>query len=276
MGSAAAVATGMADIALGTQTAGSIIRPASFCGIYGFRPTFGTVSVAGVKLVAPSLDTVGWFARDAAHLDLVHACLTGRSRALPPTMPALGVARTPCWNSASPDTRQAVYGALRRAREAGAVTGPVRSEQLLDGLERAQQVMTAYEAARSLAWEHGHRDQLSSSLLALLDAGRALDPTDYDEARRRRDRAVAGLDGLFGDAAVLLAPAVVGEAPAGLDGTGDPVFSRAWSLLGLPAAAIPWAQGYTGLPVGVQLIGRPGDDLAVLAAARWFAALLPA
>ncbi|MDX6328908.1 MAG: hypothetical protein QOI83_1291, partial [Streptomycetaceae bacterium] len=154
MGSAAAVACGMADIALGTQTAGSIIRPASFCGVFGFKPTFGTVSPAGVKLFAPSLDTVGWFARTPELLDAVRVCLTGRAPAAPLTgPPRIGVLRTEQWAACAPESAQAVAEMADRARAADAQVSEVTQPDFLDGLAGDLTVM-AYESARTLAWEH--------------------------------------------------------------------------------------------------------------------------
>jgi Asp-tRNA(Asn)/Glu-tRNA(Gln) amidotransferase A subunit family amidase len=272
MGSAAAVACGMADIALGTQTAGSIIRPASFCGVFGFKPTFGTVSPAGVKLFAPSLDTVGWFARTPELLDAVRVCLTGRAPATPLTgPPRIGVLRTEQWPACAPESAQAVAEMADRARAADAQVSEVTQPDFLDGLAGELTVM-AYESARTLAWEHrSHRDQLSPPLRDFLDLGAATDPAAYDRVLARRDAARAREAELFGACDVLLTPAVVGEAPLGLADTGDPQFARLWTLLGLPTVAIPAITGPTGLPVGVQLLARTGQDAALLAAACWLA-----
>jgi Asp-tRNA(Asn)/Glu-tRNA(Gln) amidotransferase A subunit family amidase len=271
MGSAAAVATGMADIAVGTQTASSITRPASFCGIYGFKPSYGAVPMTGVKLVAPSLDTVGWFARDAGLLDAAHAALTGKDRTQrPSTEPRVAIVRTPSWDEASEDSQLAVLQASLASRERGAEISDPAPDDVLEGLAEAQQVVMGYEAFRSLAWEYDHRDQLSALLAGMLDAGGRMTVQEYDEARRRRDQALARLPSLFRDADVLLAPAAMGEAPQDLSGTGDPLFGRPWSLLGLPTVTVPWGLGSTGMPIGVQAIARPGEDRALLSFARWF------
>jgi Asp-tRNA(Asn)/Glu-tRNA(Gln) amidotransferase A subunit family amidase len=271
MGSAAAVACGMTDVALGTQTSASITRPASFCGVYGFKPTYGAVSVAGVKLVAPSLDTVGWFARDPRVLDAAHVSLTAQLPAPTPTgPPRLALARTPNWAAAMPDSQAAVLDAITAARELGALILPESRDDVLDGLVQAHLTVLTYEAARSLSWEHQHRHALSPQLLALLDSGLDTPVDDYDAARLLRDHAQRRVSALFGDADILLAPAAVGEAPAGLSGTGDPLFGRVWSLLGLPTLAIPFAIGSTGLPVGIQAVARPGHDRDLLSFATWF------
>jgi Asp-tRNA(Asn)/Glu-tRNA(Gln) amidotransferase A subunit family amidase len=273
MGSAAAVATGMADIALGTQTAGSVIRPASFCGVYGFKPTFGSVPVAGVKLVAPSLDTVGWFAREPAALDRVRVALTGRPAAAAlACAPVIGVLRTDEWHLCAPESRRAVRRLADAARAHGARVIEVPVPDFLDGLAAQQPTVMAYEAARTLAWERrAHGDRLSDGLREILDRGHATDPAEYDRVQARRRQATACLDELFDTADALLTPAVVGEAPAGLTTTGDPRFARLWTMLGTPSAAVPVGTGPTGLPVGAQLVGRAGDDGRLLAVLAWLA-----
>jgi Asp-tRNA(Asn)/Glu-tRNA(Gln) amidotransferase A subunit family amidase len=277
-GSAAAVACGMADVALGTQTAGSVIRPAAFCGVFGFKPSFGEVTTAGVKLVAPSLDTVGWFARTVADLDAVRVVLTGRRPLTPAARPPrIAVVETDVWPDADDDSRGAVSGAAARAAAAGAEVTRRRAGRELDGLSGRFPAVMAYEAARSLAWEHrACRDRLTPRALTVLDAGAEVDPADYDSVQARVAWARTRLDDLiFGDAEVVLTAAVVGEAPAGLTSTGDPRMSYLWSLLGLPSLCVPGLTGTSGLPVGVQLIGRSGDDARVLAAGAWLAARVP-
>ena len=282
-GSAAAVACGMVDLALGTQTAGSVIRPAGFCGVFGFKPTFGTVAIGGVKLVAPSLDTIGWFARSLAVLDAARVVLTGRRPASAGAVaershpPSFVVVPTDTWDGADQDSRDAVEAAARLAGEGGAAVTRRRAGSELDGLGGQLGTVMAYEAARCLAWEHRTcRDRLSPRALAVLDAGADTDPAAYDRVRDRVRRARGRLDDLvFGDADVVMTLATVGEAPAGLDSTGDPRCCTLWSLLGLPALSVPGLTGSTGLPIGVQLVGRPGDDARVLVAGAWLAARLP-
>jgi Asp-tRNA(Asn)/Glu-tRNA(Gln) amidotransferase A subunit family amidase len=261
MGSAAAVATGMADVALGTQTAGSIVRPASYCGLFGFKPTFGSVTTSGLKLVAPSLDTVGWFARSTPQLDAIRVVLTGRS-------PAVALGRPPRLGLLAADA--AVTEAARRAHAAQAGVGKRASPDWLGPLSEAHQVVHQYEAARALAWEHCvRRSQLSPNLAEFLDRGAAIDAAAYDAALESAAEARRDLSALFEESDVLLTPAAPGEAPEGLETTGDPHFSRPWTLLGLPCLSVPGLVGATGLPLGVQLVGRPGDDALVLAVGAW-------
>lgn len=272
-GSAAAVAAGMVDGALGTQTAGSVIRPASFCGLYGFKPSFGTVSVAGVKTCAPSLDTVGWFTRDPALLDRIRVCLTGRAPA--PRLaapPRLGLLRSDQWDACAADSQRAVLAAVAAARAAGAAVTDLGQPGFLAGLADQHLVVMAYEAARALAWEYSrYPGSLSAGLRQLLDQGRAADPAEYDVVLARRKAALARIDELFAGHDAVLTPAVIGEAPEGLGSTGDPRCARLWSLLGLPSVNLPGAVGSTGLPVGVQLVGKPGRDAELLAITGWLA-----
>ncbi|MDQ1374513.1 MAG: hypothetical protein QOJ09_1851 [Actinomycetota bacterium] len=275
-GSAAAVAAGMADIALGTQTAGSVIRPASFCGVWGFKPTFGAASVAGIKLLAPSLDTIGWFARSADLLDMVHEVLTGKSPA--PRLdhpPTIQLVRTEQWEMADTSSRDALLEAGRRARSAGAtvIDGDLPTPMI--GLADLHPIVHAFEATRALAWElDTHADELSDSLREILGWGASIDVTTYDDARRQASIGRRAEADLFGTSDVLLTPATTGEALEGLQSTGDPRFARLWTLLGWPSVSVPGLVGATGLPVGVQVVGRAGDDRTVLACARWLGDLL--
>jgi Asp-tRNA(Asn)/Glu-tRNA(Gln) amidotransferase A subunit family amidase len=275
MGSAAAVASNMADIALGTQTAGSVTRPASFCGVYGFKPTFGSVSVAGLKLVAPSLDTAGWFARSPEVLDLVRVCLTGRSPA--PHLdvpPRLLVVRTEQWDECGPDGRLAVEALARMASGAGADVVDADMPAPLVGMSDRHKDIMCFEASRSLAWERQRESEISNQLRDLIDYGSDLDPATYDVAIAMKRSATSSICALFDGFDAAITPAVVGEAPAGLDYTGDPRFARLWTLLGLPSVTVPVTLGSSGLPVGAQLIGPAGSDARLLEIAAWLGTVL--
>jgi Asp-tRNA(Asn)/Glu-tRNA(Gln) amidotransferase A subunit family amidase len=271
MGSAAAVAAGMVDFAIGTQTAGSIIKPASFCGVYGFKPTFGSVSIAGAKTFAPSLDTVGWFARDPFLLDQVRMELTGQPEAaVLGNGPTVGLLRTEQWNECAEDSMRAVVAAADIAQALGAKVVNLDMPGPLVGLADKQPVLMAYEASRSLAWEHRvKRDELSSELREMLDRGRRTNPAEINAVRARKSAALASCGELFARCSVILTPAVIGEAPQGRGQSGDSRFARLWSLLGLPAVCIPAATGSTGMPVGVQLVAATGNDAHLLAVAAW-------
>jgi Asp-tRNA(Asn)/Glu-tRNA(Gln) amidotransferase A subunit family amidase len=271
-GSAAAVADRMLPLALGTQTAGSLIRPAAYCGVVGYKPSLERVPRGGVKLQAESFDTVGGFGRSVRDAALLGAVLLGDERLLSwqeASAPRLGLAPTPQFDRADADTRGAWQQAVAALAPAAADCADAALPSGFDGLVALQQEVMCFEAARSLTHERiRHRAALSTGLVAMLDAGRAIPGTRHAAnlaavaAWRQR------IDALFARHDVLLAPSTIGEAPA-LDSTGDPLFCRAWSLLGLPCVHLPFARGAHGLPVGLQLIGRHGDDHRLLAFAAW-------
>jgi Asp-tRNA(Asn)/Glu-tRNA(Gln) amidotransferase A subunit family amidase len=282
MGSAAAVAAGMADIALGAQTAASVVRPASFCGVFGFKPTFGAVATDGLRVMAPSLDTVGWFARDAATVGLVTACLVGggpttAAASADEGPPVIGLLRTGRWEEASPDSRRAVEGLAHAARRSGAKVVELDMPHAWQSLDDVHTTVMEYEAARSLAAEYQHhRELLSVSLRTMIERGNAIASRAYHEALATAVEARRVTDLAFGKVQVVLTPAVVGEAPVGLESTGDPRFGRLWSLLGLPVLCLPAAVGTAGTPIGVQIVGRAGADKQVAAAGAWIEAALRA
>jgi Asp-tRNA(Asn)/Glu-tRNA(Gln) amidotransferase A subunit family amidase len=271
-GSAAAVAAGLLPLALGTQTAGSIIRPAAFCGVVGYKPSWGRVPRAGVKSLSESLDTVGGFGRTVRDVALLGAVLTGDSRLLAPfdaDAPRIGLCFTPEGPLADADTQAAWADAVHRLGPATALAD-VRWPAALADLVALQKAVMAFEMARSLSHERlQHRARLSTRLLALLDEGMAITGATHAENLAQVVQAQQQATSLFDDCDVLLAPSAIGEAPAGLDATGDPVFCRGWTLLGLPCVHLPFARGRRGLPVGLQLVGRQGDDARLLAAADW-------
>lgn len=273
-GSAAAVAAGMVPLALGTQTAGSIIRPASFCGVIGFKPTFNTVPLAGVKGFSPSLDTVGWFARSVDDIALAFAVLTASP---PPKIEGLslyglrvGVRALPLDGPLTVDT-VSVLGATRRMLlKAGAQVTELDLPANFDALVDVQKCVMAYEAARTLAFEYDtYRDQMGPKLVAIIEQGLAVAPEDYRAAiqatawhrREIAKRFTFDLD-------VILAPSVNGEAPLGHDATGDPLYCRAWTLLGLPCISLPIGKGVHGMPIGMQFIGAEGADAKLLSIAK--------
>lgn len=272
-GSAAAVAGFMVPLALGTQTAGSIIRPAACCGIVGYKPSFGRVPRAGVKMNADSLDTVGGFARTVADVALLGAVLTSDARLAEGSAPdtlRIGLVRGPDWPQAEPDVGAAWDLAIRTLAPAAQRCEDAPLPGDFADVAAVQAAIQSHETAGSLADEHRrHRDRLSAPLLALLDAGRAIDAITLAAHRARATRWRAEVDALFDHFDVLLAPSAVDEAPEGLQHTGDPIFCRPWSLLGLPCVHLPFTQGASGLPVGLQLVGRHGDDHHLLAAAQW-------
>ena len=277
-GSAAAVADAMLPLALATQTAASVIRPAAYCGIVGYKPTWGRVSRAGVKSLSETLDTVGALGRNVRDVALLGSVLTGDGRMMPsldgssPTAaaPRIGLCRTPEWAQADGDV-QAVWdqavGAL--APQAARLVEAPWPAALPDLVALQKQVM-AHEMARALGHERvHHRARISERLNALFDEGIQIDSERHAAHLAQTTAARALADSWFNDVDLLLAPSTTGEAPEGIGATGDPLFCRGWTLLGLPCVHLPFARGRHGLPVGLQLVGRAGDDHRLLAAAHW-------
>ena len=272
-GSAAGVADFMVPAALGTQTGGSVLRPSSYCGIFGFKPSFGTISRAGVKFAAESLDTVGLLARELEDIALLSDVLWGREPGgIAPLAapPRIGVCRTPLWHLAEPETAAAIERAADAAREAGAVVDEVRLPAAFAALVDARRAINDYERARAMAHEwRTDRDRLSPAMRNTVAAGLAVPHADYRAARARTRDCRHMLDWLFDDWDALLVPAVNGEAPLGLDHAGDPAFQALWTMLHVPAIALPTHRGPNDMPVGIQLVARRGACDALLSVAAW-------
>jgi Asp-tRNA(Asn)/Glu-tRNA(Gln) amidotransferase A subunit family amidase len=272
-GSAVAVAAGCVPLAIGTQTAGSVVRPASFCGVVGAKPTFGTLPTDGVKPCSHTLDTVGVFTRDVEDAGVALGAIAGDPEAFRPALPPrrlrLGFVRTPQWGLLAPDVRRTIEDGIERlSREADLVEVTLPPE--FDGLVDAHRTIMGVEAARLLAPERRDHPALLSDLLrAYLDEGATLAP-GYDAAleltARCRGRLGEVLDGV--DAAI--APAALDEAPPAAT-TGDPVLCRMWTLLGTPSVAVPGLRGTHGLPLGIQIVAPPHRDAVALGVAGWVA-----
>ncbi len=278
-GSAAAVADFMVPLAFGTQTGGSIIRPASYCGVYGYKPTYDTIAVTGVKPLAPGLDTVGTFARNLDDIAWFGAALSsGEPRDIPPwsgAAPRVGLTRTYEWPQAEAATVEAVETAAARLDEAGATVTEVTLPSEFAGLAEAQVTIMRVEAARALAWEReNHLDRLSPPMRDFLDRGAGISVEVYDSAITLARECRARLAEAFAGNDVLLTASAQGEAPIGLESTGDAVFNRNWTLLHVPCVTIPFGLGPNGMPVGVQLVAQPGEHGRLLSAAKWIATRL--
>jgi Asp-tRNA(Asn)/Glu-tRNA(Gln) amidotransferase A subunit family amidase len=270
-GSAAAVADFMAPLALGTQTAGSVIRPASYCGVVGYKPTYNSLPRAGVKPGADSLDTVGMFARSVADAALFASALLDRPDLMgPAAAPArIGICRSYEWASAQPETVSAMERAVSRL-SAGSRVDELALPPRFQGLLAAQTTVYTFELARSLADEYRrHAEKLSAPLRERCEQGYACDPQAYLEALALGRECRARIADVFADYDVLIAPSAPGEAPVGLRSTGDPVMNGVWTYLHTPCVTVPAGVGPTGLPVGLQVIGGIGDDARTLAAAQW-------
>ncbi|MDR3516572.1 MAG: amidase [Azospirillaceae bacterium] len=279
-GSAAAVAAGMVPLALGTQTAASIIRPASFCGCVGYKPSFGRLDRTGIRPLADSLDSLGILAADVADAAFLAAILSGRplpdftDRGL---RPRIGICRTPWWHHAEPASHAALLAAANGLSAAGATVFDVALPPAFDGLVAAQSRIMAYEAARSCAAEIDTApDRVSAALHGLVAEGERVAPETYDADQQAANDCRARFPDFLAAAGVdlLVAPSALGEAPIGLRNTGDPLFCRAWTLLGLPCVTVPGQPGPSGLPVGVQVVGAFRDDDRLLRAADWIAAVI--
>ncbi len=273
-GSAAAVADYMAPLAFGSQTAASLIRPAAYCGVCAFKPTTGTFDLSGIMALAPSLDTLGVLARDPQDLILARSLLTETPLPAPSdfsdTVPRVSMMRGPHWQEGTIEMRDVCRRAMRALSESGAETGKAAHPPVFAELTEAQKTVMGYEAARCRAEVYdAHCAAISDQFAKLIEDGKRVTYTRYQAALATRDRANAMIDVIFTDCDALLVPSAPGEAPEGLGATGDPLFSRMWNLLQLPCVALPLGVGPRGLPLGIQLIGRKGDDKKLLAIAAW-------
>jgi Asp-tRNA(Asn)/Glu-tRNA(Gln) amidotransferase A subunit family amidase len=273
-GSAAAVADYMVPVAFGTQTGGSIIRPASYCGVVGYKPSYGTINPTGVKPLANSFDTVGLFARCVDDCALVVGVLAAGAQgvaALDARKPArVGLCRTPAWRHAEAATTRAVETAARQLASEGIVIDEIALAPDFDGFLDAQGDVLRFEAARVFAFERTRRsDQLSASSRDELTAGAAIPWRRYREAQALIAHCRTLFAVAIANSDVFLTASAPGEAPAGLENTGEAMFNRLCSGLRVPCVNLPGFSGPQGLPVGVQLIGAIDEDLRLLRAAKW-------
>ena len=276
-GSAAAVAAGMVPVALGTQTAGSVIRPAAYCGVYGYKPSWGWTSTTGIWRLSEHLDTVGLFARSVADLRLTYQALRSGSvlapgsasrlagvpyPARPPSVAVLSAAE---WGTCDGDARAALAWVAGRLSDAGWQVREMAMPEPWRHLPGQQEVVMAAEVATNLHAALGDRvGQISASAQAIVERGDQCLAQEYLAALAARDEALHALAPLAATTDLVLTPSALGPAPVGLESTGDPVMCRAWTLLGLPTANVPAWRRPDGLPVGVQLVSTGRDDLSYL------------
>jgi Asp-tRNA(Asn)/Glu-tRNA(Gln) amidotransferase A subunit family amidase len=285
-GSAAAVAAQMAPLAIGTQTNGSVIRPAAFCGVYGFKPTHGLIPRSGILSLSRSLDHVGVFGRSLEDVALLAEELVGwreadpdtqpRARVpfralaaeAPPVEPMFAFIKTPHWEKASADMKEAFAEVVQALGDR--VEEVDLSITAADAWSRHKTIMEAEMAANlEKEWTAG-RDRLSAQLRALIERGREVHAVDYQRALRGVPSLIESFEDMFVERYdAILTPAAPGSAPKGLTSTGDPAFCTLWSLTGLPALTLPVLQDSAGLPIGVQLVGRRHFDGRLLRTARW-------
>jgi Asp-tRNA(Asn)/Glu-tRNA(Gln) amidotransferase A subunit family amidase len=273
-GSAAAVADFMTPLAFGSQTVGSTIRPASYCGVVGYKPSFGLIDRTGMRPLAETFDTVGLFGRDVSDVAYLASVLSRRPAlrldGVMELSPRLGLCRTHEWESADQDTQLALETAARLAAEAGGTVHEIAPPKLFEELADAQALIVDFEAARSAAYEiNFHRGSVSESFVKRAEAGLATTAEEYDEAVSIVTHAWATLESFMDGLDVLLCPSAPGQAPKGISATGDPIFNRLGTALRIPCVNIPGLHGRTGLPVGVQVQGRLGDDRRTLAVSGW-------
>ncbi len=280
-GSAAAVAAGHVPAALGTQTNGSVVRPAAFCGVVGFKPSKDLLPYRGVAHLAPSLDQLGVFARRVADAAMLTSALAERDQALPPTPPQ--APESPVfvyltdlpWVAAEATQRQALEGAFFLLRQAGARLVPAVLPASLAAAAEVHRRILLFEAHRELGeLQARERERISPQMNATLDAGREVAADDYLAALEERAEIMRALDHFLADADALLLPPAPGPAPQGLGSTGNPAFCTLFSLTGVPAITLPMSLSVQGLPLGLQMGARRGQDAALLAVAQWVEARL--
>jgi Asp-tRNA(Asn)/Glu-tRNA(Gln) amidotransferase A subunit family amidase len=270
-GSAAAVAAGMVPIAFGTQTAGSVIRPAAFCGVAAFKPSFQLIPMVGVKDVAWHLDTAGLFGAGVADVAFAAAAILQRELRVDgaaPAAPRIALARTHLWPHASPAMQQAVETAAQLAQAAGASVAELRLAPIVEDAYEAQFTIQDYENIRALAFEYErHRERIDPLLRVQLERASAISADEYDAARRIASRARRVLADAMTDYDVILTPSAPGAAPRGFATTGDPMFNRLWTLMGAPCVNVAGLSDANNMPLGIQIVGRFGRDRAALEAA---------
>ncbi|WP_029004345.1 amidase [Azorhizobium doebereinerae] len=268
-GSAAAVAAGMLPLALGTQTGGSVLRPASFCGVTGYKPTFRLLPTVGMKIFSWHLDTVGLFGARVADVAFGAGAITGRDLDLVDTdltPPRFALVRTARAHLADAGAHAALEAAGRAAAAAGAEVRELDLPAEIEAADAVHAIIQDYEGAVSLADDYD-RGFLSPLLAGHLTAAAAIRPDAYDAARRTAKRARQRMGDLFADYDALITFAAPGEAPEGYGSTGSAVFNRLWTLMGCPCVSVPGLTGPKGLPIGIQVVGRFGRDHRTLAAA---------
>lgn len=292
-GSAAAVASGFVPVAIGTQTLGSVIRPAAFCGVVGYKPSFGAISRAGIHPFAPTLDTVGVFARSVADAAWFGACLMGQDARDEATLvrgpvhllrvpletlsapPRLAVVRTPKWSLATEAQRAHFDETLTRLASAGAALKEIHLPHLFDDAWDNVMAITCVDAAKSFASvESRHRISLSPPLVEIIDRGRRITADQYARAKEKRENYRRWFDTMMERHDAIVTLPATGEAPQGLASTGDPVFCSLWTQTGQPAVTLPTGLGPRGLPLGTQVVGRYRDDERALQVAAWVEATI--
>ena len=293
-GSAAAVAAAMVSLSVGTQTNGSIIRPAAYCGVYGYKPSFGRISRHGVLEQSPPLDTIGVFARDLADLALIAdvlmrydaqdsamipiapPCIAGIMAQEVPANPHFAFVRSPVWDQVEEVTRDGLRELIDATNQAQQKTiDIVDLPPLFDDLHEDHRRLMEGDLARSFADEYQRgKEELSPVLREMIERGQQVSSDDYDNALARMQEYNAFLEQVFEDFDAILTPSTAGPAPAGLTATGSPVMNTIWTFCGTPALNVPLLQSAEGLPIGVQVVGAKDDDARLFRSTRWLLNIL--
>lgn len=271
-GSAAAVAAGMVPFAIGSQTGGSTIRPASFCGIAGYKPTLGMLPTVGMKCFSWSFDTIGLFAAGVCDVAYFAQILSGRRLAVErvTALPVFAVPENYPWTEPSANASLVLDTAIRAIERAGGRVRRMRFGSWMANMVAAHDTIQSYEAYQALGFEYDrHRTELTPMLAGFLERAAGVDAAAYSTACVLMESGRDRLAELFDGVTALLTPSAPDEAPEGLGSTGDPAFNRNWTLLGCPCVSVPGLWGDRGGPIGVQVIGRPWEDALCLDAAAF-------
>jgi Asp-tRNA(Asn)/Glu-tRNA(Gln) amidotransferase A subunit family amidase len=272
-GSAAAVAAGFLPFAIGTQTGGSTIGPASFCGVAALKPSFGLVPYSGIRATSWTLDTLGFYGRNVRDVAFLAASITGQDLAVNDAvhwMPRIGVTRMKVWEQISADMSEAMVAACDMSKSRGAHVVSLPVHPIFENAYQAQFLIQDFEKARCLAFEiDTHSALLSATLEQAIRDGWSIPVAHYVAAIDAAKRAQAASYDLFREVDVLIAPSASGAASIGLETTGSPNLNRLWTLLGLPCVSVPSLSDGSGMPLGISVVAPMGDDRRALRAASW-------
>jgi Asp-tRNA(Asn)/Glu-tRNA(Gln) amidotransferase A subunit family amidase len=281
-GSAAAVAAGFAPVAIGTQTNGSVIRPAAFCGVVGYKPGKGVLSTDGILPFSPSLDQPGVFARNVEDAALLVGYLAHSRWTISPQIsalkhaPRLVAVRTPVWHLAEPDQRSRFATDIAVLRESAAIVDEIELPSAFNEAHRVHRVIMLHEAAVGSRQVRAHyRDKINDVVNKALDEGERISSAEYERALRKGEALQRDFSRFLDDYDAVVTPPAAGEAPPSLETTGDPSFCTIWTLLGVPAITIPTGLGSRGMPLGLQIIGNQGESNHLLATTMWCERQLP-
>jgi Asp-tRNA(Asn)/Glu-tRNA(Gln) amidotransferase A subunit family amidase len=281
-GSAAAIAAGFSPAAIGTQTNGSVIRPAAFCGVVGYKPGKGVLSTDGILPFSATLDQPGVFARNVEDAALLVAHLAHSRWTISPQIsalkhaPRLVAVRGPVWSLAEPDQRSRFATDIAVLREAAAIVDEIELPSSFNESHKVHRIIMLYEAAAASRQVRAHyRDKITDLLNKALDDGDRISVAEYDRALRKREVLQRDFARFLDDYDAVVTPPAAGEAPPSLESTGDPGFCTLWTLIGVPAISIPTGLGSRGMPLGLQIIGNQGESNHLLATTMWCERQLP-